>query len=208
MYDLPYYKEKDHALIIDFISKNPFALLIGSGNNVPVATQVPFLIEETGDKLFLLGHIMKGTDHHKAFLANTAALCVFTGAHAYVSASWYANQQTASTWNYMSVHASGQLQFMDEAALLQLLEKTTAHFENDPQSPASFHHLPKGYIDKLAKAIIGFKIEVNKLDAIFKLSQNRDKESYTHIIEELEKSDEAGKEVALAMKERITKVFP
>src|SRR5438477_5616767 len=114
MYNLPYFKEKDGQVIIDFINQHPFAMLIGSNNNLPVATQVPLLTEEKEGKLYLKGHVMKYTDHHKAFLKNPAALCVFTGAHTYVSASWYSNPQTASTWNYMSVHVKGQLTFLNE----------------------------------------------------------------------------------------------
>ena len=104
MYNVPYFKEKDKNTVIDFMKQHPFAMLIGCNENKPVATQVPLLIEEKEGALLLTGHLMKNTDHHKAFLQNNNTLCVFTGAHTYVSASWYADPQTASTWNYMSVH--------------------------------------------------------------------------------------------------------
>ncbi len=181
MYNLPYFKETDQELIIKFIKEHPFAMLIGCGINSPVATQIPFLMEESNGKLLLQGHFMKGTDHHNAFVSNANALCVFTGAHAYVSASWYQQPKTASTWNYMSVHARGQIEFKSEEWLLEVLKKTTAHFENDPESPASFQNLPKEYVHRLSQAIIGFEIEVLELDAVFKLSQNRDRESYHSI---------------------------
>ena len=46
------------------------------------------LIDEgEGDRLLLLGHMMKNTDHHRAFEKNNEALCVFSGAHTYLSAS-------------------------------------------------------------------------------------------------------------------------
>ena len=112
MYNLPYFKENDETVVLDFVHKHPFALIAGcSENNRPVATQIPVFIEKVGNKLFLTGHMMKNTDHHKAFEKNPAVLCVFTGPHTYVSATWYSNPHQASTWNYMSVHAKGVLRF-------------------------------------------------------------------------------------------------
>src|SRR5450432_1089367 len=101
MYDLPYYKEKDSATILEFIRSHPFAMLLGCSAGQPVATQVPFLVDEAEGRLTLRGHMMRKTGHHKAFAENSEALCVFSGAHTYVSASWYSNPQIGSTWNYM-----------------------------------------------------------------------------------------------------------
>ena len=95
MYSLPYFKENDEKLVKEFIRKNPFAMLIGCADQNPVATQVPLLIHERDGRMLLKGHIMRNTDHHKAFESNQNVLCVFTGAHTYVSASWYSNPQTA-----------------------------------------------------------------------------------------------------------------
>src|SRR5687767_5478600 len=138
MYSLPYFKESDPQEVLDFMRRHPFAMLMGCVQNRPVATQVPLLIEEKENKITLRGHIMRQTDHHKAFVANNQALCVFTGAHSYVSASWYQDQQTASTWNYMSVHARGRLRFLEQDQLMQVLEQTTALFENNADSPSLF----------------------------------------------------------------------
>src|SRR5829696_1604347 len=118
MYDLPYHKEKNEQVIKEFIGKYPFAFLSGcDAENRPVATQVPVFIEEKGGKKILRGHIMKNTDHHKAFVENENVLVVFTGPHSYVSATWYKDPNQASTWNYMSVHAKGKIRFLDEAGL-------------------------------------------------------------------------------------------
>jgi hypothetical protein len=77
MYELPYFKEKDAAIVLDFIHQHPFAFITGCDeNNQPVATQIPVFIEEKGGRLFLSGHLMRNTDHHKAFLANPEVLCV------------------------------------------------------------------------------------------------------------------------------------
>ena len=207
MYDLPYYKEQDAETVIQFMQQHPFAMLIGSARNMPVATQVPLLIEQHAGKLYLQGHIMRNTDHHNALEQNPNVLCVFTGAHTYVSASWYQNPQVGSTWNYMSVHAKGTLRFVDEASLIEILRQTTAHFENNPESPSLFHHLPDNYIQRLVKAIVGFEIEVTALENVFKLSQNSDRESYQNIIEQLQSGGAQAQEIATEMARRSSQLF-
>jgi transcriptional regulator len=189
------------------MQQHPFAMLIGNAGKQPVATQVPLLIEQSAGPLYLKGHIMRHTDHHKALEQNGNVLCVFTGAHSYVSASWYQDPQVGSTWNYMSVQARGILRFVDEASLIEILRHTTAHFENNPHSPSLFHHLPDAYIQRLVKAIAGFEIEVTALEHVFKLSQNSDKESYHHIIRQLQKGSAQAQEIASEMEHRGSQLF-
>lgn len=209
MYNLPYFKEDDPKVVLQFMREHPFVVLTGcSAANKPVATQVPVLIEERDGKLFLHGHIMKQTDHHKAFESNPEVLVLFTSPHTYVSASWYTNPFQGSTWNYITVHAHGRLRFIDEDGLIALMKKLTLHFEKgNTQSATVYDNLPAEYTGKLIKAIIGFEIEVYKIDNVFKLSQNRDEESFHAIIEKLEKQDANGSYIANEMKQRAAKIF-
>jgi len=198
MYNLPNYKAKDRNEVLAFMRAHPFALLTGIGETYPVATQIPLFVKERDDQLFLQGHIMRGTDHHKAFEANPHVLAVFTGAHTYVSASWYENKQQASTWNYQSVHVQGIFRFLEEAQLLQMLEELTMYFEKQ-DSPSAYKHLSPEYIHRLSKAIVAFEVEVTHLDHVFKLSQNRDAKSYNNIIDHLKQGDGDAQQVAAAM---------
>lgn len=208
MYSLPYFKEKEKEVVMQFIKENPFAFLSGCDeDNKPVATQVPLFIDEREGKLFLTGHIMKNTDHHNAFEHNQNVLAVFTGAHAYVSASWYSDPQQVSTWNYISVHARGVLRFLGNDDLLELLKRTTNHFENNPHSAANFEQLPEEYVNHLSKAILAFEIEVMEMNDIFKLSQNRDEKSYHHIMDKLKEQKGDGEVIAEEMKKRLSKLF-
>ena len=152
---------------------------------------------------------MKNTDHHKAFLHNENVLVVFTGHHTYVSATWYSNPYQASTWNYMSVHARGIMRFLDEAALEDVLRKTSLHFENqDHKSTTIYDNLPQEYKQRLIKLIVAFEIEVIELDTVFKLSQDRDARSYENIIKQLKDQGEAGQMIAVEMEKRTKTVFP
>ena len=210
MYDLPQYKEKDNEVIKQFVREHPFAFLAASdANNKPVATQVPVFIDEKDGKLFLTGHIMKNTDHHKAFEQNPNVLAVFTGPHVYVSATWYDNPHQASTWNYMSVHAHGVIRFGDQQELIAILKRLTLHYENsNAASTTVFNNLPAEYTERLMKGIVPFEIEVTSLEGVFKLSQNRDEKSYDNIVEQLKKQEGDGKMIAELMEKRKSLVFP
>jgi transcriptional regulator len=209
MYSLPYFKEHDKEAILHFIHNHPFAFLAGcSAEGKPVATQVPVFIEERNGVLYLTGHIMRQTDHHKAFEQNPSALVVFTGPHTYVSASWYDNPHQASTWNYISVHLKGRVKFLDESGLVDVLRKTTLHFENyRQQSPTTFDNLSDDYKNRLMKAIVAFEIEVVEMDNVFKLSQNRDEKSFGNIIEELRHKGADGNFIADEMEKRSSALF-
>ncbi|OIQ97945.1 protease synthase and sporulation protein PAI 2 [mine drainage metagenome] len=208
MYNLSYFKENNADVVIDFMKQHSFAMLIGvDENNKPVATQVPLLLKQRDGDIILQGHIMKQTDHHKAFEKNKNALVVFSGAHTYVSASLYTNQQQASTWNYMSVHAKGELFFLDDEQLLNMLNELTSHYENNEASPALYKHLPEDYVRRLSKAIIAFEIKVDSLENVFKLSQNRDEKSFDNIVNNLQSGDAEQKAVAEEMQKRKDEIF-
>src|SRR5690348_8684995 len=99
MYNLPHHKEQDREVILQFMREHPFVFLTGcNADNKPVVTQVPVFIDERDGKLFLSGHIMRNTDHHKAFAHNPNVLAVFTGPHTYVSATLYTDPHKGSTW--------------------------------------------------------------------------------------------------------------
>lgn len=207
MYDLPHYKEHDEKLINEFIATYPFAFLTGcDSENRPIATQLPLFIEETEGKKVLRGHLMKNTDHHKAFLHNENVLAVFTGKHTYVSGSWYSNPHSASTWNYMSVHIKGIIRFLEEEALEEVLRMTSLHFENqNTESPTVFDNLPSEYKQSAMKFITAFEIEITAIETVFKLSQNKDAKSYQKIIEKLKAQNEDGRVIAAEMEKRAKK---
>jgi transcriptional regulator len=208
MYNLAQFKEQDQQLVVHFMKEHPFAMLIGNSNGRAIATQVPLMIEEREGKLFLLGHLTRKQDHQLVFEENDEALVIFTGAHAYVSATWYENPQNVSTWNYRSVHARGKLVFLDDERLADALQKLSLQYEkNNTQSSTVYNNLPAEDTAKMLKAIVGFEIEVTSIDHVFKLSQNRDEKSYDNIIRHLKEEGSEAAAVAKTMEERKAKVF-
>jgi len=189
MYHFSYFKEHDQQVILQLLADYPLAFVTGSfANGMQTATQIPMLYEVRAGTLYVQGHIMRNTDHHKAFIENPNALVVFTGPSAYVSASWYSNPHMGSTYNYMSVHLSGKIQFMLPEVFADWMRRFTLQFEQgNVASPTIYDNLGVDYTNKMMAGIVGIEMRVEKLDTVFKLSQNRDEESYVNIIEELKK---------------------
>lgn len=204
MYKMSYFTEADRNTVISFMKEHPFVTLIGNNGNIPVATQIPVLLHEEDGEIILRGHIMRKTDHHIAFTQNPEALVLFQGAHCYVSASWYTERGHGSTWNYMTVHARGEIRFMDDAFTLQLLKDLTHTYEDSQKHPELVEHMSEEqYVLPAIKAIAGFEIKVSSLYPIFKLSQNRDAESRQNIIRELrERGDHNSMEIAREIEQR------
>ncbi len=203
MYDISYFKAKDHQEVIDFMHANPFVTICGvDTNGFPVATQVPILIKIENEHITISGHLMRKQDHTNAFEKNKNVLVLFSGPSAFVSASWYVENNIGSTWNYQSVHAKGAIEFKDDAHLLSLLTELTMHFEKDPNASSQVKNLSQEYMDQNMKAILSFEIVVEKLQHVFKLSQNRDEESHANIKGELEKGSPACKHMAAAMSKK------
>ncbi len=203
MYKFPYFTEQDEKKVFEFMQKTTFSLIAGIHNNFPVASHVPLEVKKLNGKIIFSGHIMKGTDHYKAFLENENVLVIFSGPHCYVSASWYVKKNVASTWNYMDVHVKGKIKFTDNDETKKIIENITNKYE-DPESEAAFNKLPKEYVDRLSKAITGFNIEVENIDHVFKLSQNHDEITRKQIIENLKKLNDCNSnEIANEMEQRF-----
>ena len=203
MYNISYFKEVDKAIIIAFMKENSFAMVSGIGKEYPVATQIPLEIEEKEGKILLHGHIMKKTDHHVAFEMNNTVLVLFNGPHCYVSAEWYNDPHTASTWNYMTVQARGKITFTDEEGTYEAIKAVTNKYEGT-KTKATFNNMPQEYVKPLLKAIVGFSIEIKTLENVFKLSQNKTKEEQQNIIEHLTKRNKQDDLlIAIEMEKRL-----
>jgi len=203
MYKLPYFTEENQEKVIAFMKENPFAVVTGFGEGFPVASHLPLNFENREGKIFLTGHLMRNTDHHKAFEKNENVLVVFNGPHCFVSADWYETKQVGSTWNYITVHAKGKIKFLDEQGTYKAVNAITDKYVGHNKA-ASFDKLSQEYIDRLVKAIAGFEIEVLSFDNVFKLSQNHDESDRKKIIEALMERADAG---SIAIAEEMKKML-
>ena len=201
MYDISYFKAKEHQAVLDFMQANPFVTICGvDQNGLPIAAQIPVLIKQSNESIIISGHLMRKQDHTNAFENNPNALVIFSAPSAFVSASWYTSPGQASTWNYQTVPGIGKMEMKDEQHLYDLLVELTEQFESDPNAPSQVKNLDPMYMHQNMKAIVSFEIKITALKHVFKLSQNRDEASHQNIQNELNKGDAACKYMAAAMK--------
>ena len=201
MYKNPQFEEKDMEKVFAFMAAHSFITLIGYDGDFPVATQIPVKIEHRNGEVYLIGHIMKKTDHYQAYAKNENVLALFMGAHAYVSAAVYQETAVASTWNYSTVQVKGTIKLLTNVETRLVIKELTDRYENPDTSKAAFHHMSEEYIEKNLKAISGFEVLVKSVDSTFKLSQNHPSVNRTAVIERLLASDDANdRQVAEDMK--------
>ncbi len=203
MYAPSHYSISDQEQLLSFIKEFPFAVFILKEEEFPLATHIPMEVVMEGDKLFLYGHI-SNMNPQAIFIGKeeVKAMAVFSAGHTYVSSSWYSHPNV-STWNYRAVHVSGNLVALSVDEFKAHLYRMQNTYEKGQEKPALAENLPDGLFEKFIKAIRGFKIEVVKMEGAWKLSQNRNEKDHQAIIDELQKSEDAGaQEIAKEMKKR------
>lgn len=203
MYIPKYYKITDMKEIKEFIKINSFATIVSIRKGRPIASHVPLLFNNVEDDYYLTGHLAFGNPLWRTFEDTDEILVIFNGPHAYISSSWY-EQENVPTWNYQSVHIYGKASLMDGDELALDLAKLLEKYEKFRENPVLWDKLSPEMLQQEIKGIKGFRIKVDEVQAAYKLSQNRNDTDYVNIISELYKEDDPNASaVAEAMKKNI-----
>lgn len=202
MYIPEFNRLKDSATALAFMQANPFAIVVSRGDGSPFATHIPVLAAEAAGGIRLRGHVARNNPHWKMFQKERETLVIFHGPHAYISPSLYGSRESVPTWNYAAVHAYGRARvFGEPEPLTEVLLETIAIFEQAYLD--QWQGLNENYRAKMLSQIVGFEIAVERLEAKFKLSQNRPKADQARIVKSLESSsDSAISGVAKLMKDQ------
>jgi len=127
--------------------------------------------------------VAKQNPHSKEFDGIKKALFIFHGPHAYVSPSWYTSSPSVPTWNYAVIHAHGNpIQVSNEQLASDLSQMVVQH-ERD-----SNYVIPDDYKLKLMDHIVGFSMEIIKIESAFKLGQNRSQEDQDGMLAGLQRN--------------------
>ena len=192
---------EDRAALLAYMRAYSFATLATSGPGGLTATHLPFIIEDEGGRITLLAHMAKANPQWRDFAAGAEALVIFMQPHAYVSPRLYDSRQNVPTWNYVAVHAYGRPVLIEErAAKMELQQKLIRR--HDAGYLAQMAELPASYIDARLAAIVSFSLVATRIDARFKLSQDKNPAERERIARELEASgDGVAAETARLMRE-------
>jgi len=175
MYTPAAFAETDADEIAALIAGNAFGLLVTAADGVPVATHLPMLLEgPAGPGGRLVAHMARANGQWRGFDGTTLALCVFSGAHAYVSPRWYADPDNVPTWNYEAVHVYGRPRVIDDSAAVRaVIERLTAAFETGRPAPWSPSELDEDDVARRLKGIAAFEIAIERVEGKRKLGQNK-----------------------------------
>jgi transcriptional regulator len=196
------YDEKDKEKIYSFIKENSFGILISIKDGLPIGTHIPLLLEKNeAGKDILMGHISKGNEQKYTLADGAKVLVIFAGPHAYISPRWYA-EMNVPTWNYISVHVYGTVKIVEGEALKAALTRLVDNYEQSLPRPVILEEIPEKTFHENFRGIVGFEIEIEDIQAAYKLSQNRDVISHQQVIDQLDKGDDVSKAVAEEMKKK------
>lgn len=171
MYVPPRFAMSDPQELLAFARTFNFATLITCDTaGRPVASHVPVLVDATsGGQWLVRGHLARANDQP----LEGDALVIFSGPHAYVSPTWYAEPNTVPTWNYVTVHVTGCCKRVDDAALLGTsVRDLTAVEEAQLPTPWEAQSLDAPVLEKLLTGIVGFEVRSSAVQGNWKLSQH------------------------------------
>ena len=188
----------DKERLFTFIRANSFGILFSQSNGQPCATHLPFLLEtDNGPNGTLWGHFAKANRHWQEI--GGEVLVVFSGPHAYISPTWYEAENSVPTWNYTAVHVYGHITLVQEKdELLQIVQDTVNIYEASQPTPWHFDSTNEFY-QKLVGGVVGFKIEISRLEGKWKLNQNHPLERQQKVVKALQYSKDQNEQAIAAL---------
>jgi transcriptional regulator len=209
MYLPKHFTEERIEILHGLIQESGLATLVTVKDGLPYANHLPFILmpdpEPNGR---LIGHLARANPQAQGLKPGEQALAIFQGPDAYVSPNYYPSKKVAGkavpSWNYVAIHAYGELRLVDDAAGLEdILVRLTDRHEAGRPHPWKVADAPRDYLETMMKNIIGVELSIGRLEGKWKLSQNKTPEDKAGVIAGMETSDRLGDRLtALAMRER------
>jgi transcriptional regulator len=208
MYIPKHFEVTDSGAIYALIKDYPLATLITFSKGRINANHIPLNLSiSTEPCMKLQGHVSRSNPLLNDIDAEVETLAIFLGPNAYISPSWYATKKESGkvvpTWNYVAVHAYGNLKIVDDTDWLRTqLETLTKQHEANLLEPWSIHDAPTEFTNKLMESIIGIEMRVARLLGKWKVSQNQPVPNKEGVVKGLQASNQLGSlEMAKLIKE-------
>lgn len=182
---------EDREHILAFMQRFSFATIIHVDHNTrPIATHLPFVVEEREYGVYLIAHFARANEQWK-YLETQTSLVVFAEPHAYVSPSHYDKTLNVPTWNYQSVHVYGLAKLLTkERDARYALEALI--MQSEPDYLAQWQNLSVEYQEAMLQGIVAFEVQIKDLQAKSKLSQNKREIEQDRIAQTYLRSDDPG----------------
>ncbi len=189
MYIPHYYRIEDRDQISEYLTRYPFGILVAFDGTKPIAVHAPWEWREQDGRLFLEGHVAHNNPIWQVAPHHAEVLTIFQGPHTYISPSWY-REQNVPTWNYVAIHVYGACQIMDDSQLETFLEGLLARYEGGRSNARLWHTLTEDFRRQQMRGIVGLTVDVARIEAAWKMSQNRKDADFRNIADRLGSSGE------------------
>lgn len=173
-----------------YIDENGFATLVSVGSQHLVASHTPLMLVKEKNREVLIGHLSAANEQGQELKDGMDVMAIFMEHHTYISSSWY-DHINVPTWNYIAVHIGGTIRILPEAEKLSCIIPLVEKYEMGNPQPFMIKQMEERDLNAQLKGIIAFEITVNKIEASWKLSQNRDDKNYQAIIHKLRERGDA-----------------
>jgi transcriptional regulator len=203
---IPKFNEEIRIEVIDgLIRSHPLGTLVTMGSSGLFATHLPMILYRDGEHAILRGHMARANRQWSEFSAEIEALAIFSGPEHYITPNWYpekaATGKVVPTWNYAVVHAYGPMRVIEDPAwLLAHLNSLTDTHEATSPAPWKVSDAPPGYVEAIAKGIVGVELPITRLEAKWKVSQNQNEPTRASVAQGLQA---LGTESSLAMRDLV-----
>jgi transcriptional regulator len=197
MYSPPYNQPEGRTELLEFMRANSFPILVTGTGGVLHASHLPITVHDEGEQVVIDMHMARNNPQWKEFF-DDEVLVIFAGPHAYVSPRWYADVERVPTWNYAAVHAYGVPKIVSER---KAKAESQRHLiaSLDPQWLPKHDALRQEYVEQMLEGIVNFSIAVTRIEARWKLSQNRGRREMELIAVALEKSGDSTERALAAL---------
>ncbi len=185
------FRVEDRRAIFDLIASAPFAALVTADDPFCVSHLPLGLHPGDGGWGCLRGHMARANGHWRRFATERPSLAVFSGPHAYVSPRWYENDDAPPTWNYAVVHVWGRPSAVeDPVAASAILDDLVGRHE---EGEIPFSEQTRSALER---RIVAFEMPIERVEAKFKLGQNREPADRSGVVEHLEQGGDVARELA------------
>lgn len=194
MYVPEYFKPDDDS-VRELLRRHGAVDLVTSTPDGIRATMLPMIYVEaegspdTGPFGLLRGHFARKNDHWRQEVIGEA-MAMIRGPDAYITPTWYATKRehgrVVPTWNYITAHVYGDLIVHDDPAWVERNVRDLAAKHEAARDPRwSVDDAPSAFVTGQLRAIVGVELRISRIEAKFKLSQNRSEEDVAGVIDGL-----------------------
>lgn len=198
MYQPPHFREERLEVQHGFMRAHPLGMLVTTGASGLVANPIPFLLDESASPQGTLrAHLSRANPQWRDFDSNQEALVIFQDVDAYITPSWYETKRETGkvvpTWNYAVVQAYGRMRVLDDPEwVLQQITQLTELQESAQSTPWTVSDAPAPFVAAQLKGIVGIEIEISRIEAKWKVSQNRTEADRKGVSDGLRRTEDDG----------------